>query len=150
MIGRPFTSIPGKPAFGSFYESQNSGNYIENKRKKTIYCIPTLCTKTKSQGELLALRYANYQATSGCYNSFNKANLAVNLITKLDINRVCVIKTKIPNRCPANIDLDTSILNYTVDPNGVLFGNSPCGLTNYTQYLVYERPGFLKQLRYNR
>jgi len=142
MIGRPFTSTPGKPAFGSFYESQNAGSYIENKRKKAMYCNPTLCTKTKSQGELLALRYANYQAKTGCFNSFNKANLAVDLITKLDIQGIPVITAKYPNQCK-------TVLNYTIDPDGLLFGNSPCGLTNYTQYLVYEKPGFLKKPRYN-
>lgn len=142
MIGRPFTSTPGKPAFGSFYESQNAGSYIENKRKKTMYCNPKLCTRTKSQGELLALRYANYQVKTACFNSFNKANLAVNLITKLDIPDVCVIKTKNPDKCPANVVLGSSILNYTIDPSGVLFGNSPCGLTNYTKYFVYEKPNY--------
>jgi hypothetical protein len=143
MIGRPFTSAPGKPAFGTFYESQNAGNYIENKRKRAMYCNPTLCSTTKSQGELLTLRYANYQAIGGCYNSFNKANLAVNLITKLDAPGICIIKTKVPDKCPANIKVGTSIYNYTIDPNGVLFGDSPCGLTNYTKYFVYERPKFL-------
>jgi len=133
MIGRPFTSTPGKPAFGSFYESQNAGSYIENKRKKTMYCNPRLCTSTKSQGELLALRYANYQAKTACFNSFNKANLAVNLITKLDIPGVPVITAKYPNE-------SRTVLNYTIDPDGILFGNSPCGLTNYTQYFVYEKP----------
>jgi len=149
MIGRPFTSAPGKSAFGSFYESKNAGSYIENKRKKTMYCKPTLCTSTKSQGELLALRYANYEANDIYFNSFNKANLAVNLITKLDTQDVCAIKSKDPNQCPANIKLGSSIFNYTIDPNGSLFGDSVCGLTNYTKYLVYNEPKFLQRPTYN-
>lgn len=137
MIGRPFTSAPGKPAFGTFYESQNAGSYIESKRKKTMYCFPTLCARTKSQGDLLTLRYANYQAKTACFNSFNKANLQVNLITKLDIPGVPVITAKFPGQA-------RTVLNYTIDPDGILFGNSTCGLTNYTKYLVYDKPTFVK------
>ncbi len=61
-----------------------------------------------------------------CYRSkpvqdiqINTNNLNVNLITKLDLENIEVI------------DADKKI-----DPNGSLFGNTPCEKQNYLRYLV--------------
>ena len=74
-------------------------------------------------------------------SSFNKSNLNINLITQLNLRNVCVIKDKINNKCPTTIDVCTvPYLNYTIDPDGLLFGNTYCGANNYLNYLEYNIP----------
>jgi hypothetical protein len=123
-------------AFGVLKESTDSGNYIQQKTNQTMFCSSHICLPKRTfagQGDLLALRSANQ-----CRN-FNKANLAINLLTKLDLENICVIQNSITKDCPTNIDTTAiPFIDYTVDPNGSLFGNTPCGVLNYTSYMIYN------------
>lgn len=83
-------------AFGVTKESKSSSDYIANKKKTKCYqCRPV---------------YRNEQTTN---------NLAVNLITKLDLAFIQIVN-------------ETG----TIDPNGSLFGEKPCDKHNYLRYLV--------------
>jgi hypothetical protein len=76
---------------------------------------------------------------------FNKTNLNVNLITKLDLNGVKVIENNLTGQTPTSIVLNPSsgipyYNNYNIDPDGVLFGNTTCGINNYEKFMVYKSP----------
>ena len=73
-------------------------------------------------------------------DSFDKTNLNINLITKLDLTDVCVIQNKAnPPVCPTSLGwVDAS--GVTIDPYGNLFGNYVCGINNFTRYMVYNPP----------
>lgn len=125
-------------SFGTFKESIESGNYIRQKTKKTSFCDSRNCYPKRnfsSQEQLLAVRNINICST------FNKANLGINLLTKLDLEKVCVIQNNITKECPTGITINgMPYLNYLIDPSGQLFGNSECGTLNYTHYMVYNPP----------
>jgi hypothetical protein len=133
---RLFPTYPAKPAFGENIKVQNAGDYTLNKKlnykkKYTAY----------SQSDLLSLKKLQY------YNNytFNKTNLNVNLYTKLDLSGVCVISNDLTGECPTSLILDPSsgipyYTNYNIDPSGILFGNTTCGINNYEQFMVYNPP----------
>lgn len=127
----------GKSTFGNFGSSLDASNYIENlsagiKTSNQKDCISFKTVST--QGEFLKLKNVKI-ARKNKFFSFNKANLNMNLVNRLNLNNVCVIK-KNTGSCPTDISLvDIPYLTYIIDPSGNLFGNSICGLDNYTNYL---------------
>jgi len=132
-----FNYSSGKRTFGNFANSQESSSYIDNVSSKTqtskqLDCISFNSVKT--QGQYLKLKNTKISRADNFF-SFNKANLNINLVTKLNLENVCVIK-KNNDICPTDISLNTiPYLTYNIDPSGNLFGNSTCGLDNYTNYL---------------
>lgn len=132
-----FNYSNGKRTFGNFGNSQEASSYIDNLSSKTqtsnqLDCITF--NSVKSQGQYLKLKNKKVSRTDNIF-SFNKANLNVNLVTKLNLEDVCVIK-KNDGGCPTDISLNNiPYLTYNIDPSGSLFGNSTCGLDNYTNYL---------------
>jgi hypothetical protein len=66
----------------------------------------------------------------------NKYNLVAGLYSKMDLDGVCVVSNGspctsfgCPDACttPTSIDVDDNFyFNYTIDPNGVLFGKHIC------------------------
>jgi hypothetical protein len=143
-MAHSFKSSSGKSAFGVFSEPQNAGDYIYNKKAKTTFCRANKCVPSKTvntQGNLLLLNRSNRLKYYACVNSINKANLNINLITKLDLLDVPVIKNVDSNNIPIPI-ISTEIpyLDYVIDPSGALFGNTICGVNNYVKYLVYNPP----------
>ena len=54
----------------------------------------------------------------------------------MNLENICVINSLATNTCP-NTKINPSnifILNYQIDPNGSLFGNTQCGINNFLQY----------------
>ena len=141
-FSKTFSIYPAKPAFGTFRESINAGDYIKNKAAKASYCKSNLCHQVlnnKSQGELLLLKQAKNLSDSRCSSDINSYNLNSNLYTKLDLQNICVIKNIENGDCPTSIDTSlTFVGNYEMDPNGALFGNTQCGLNNYLNYRIYN------------
>ena len=145
-MNRPFSTQPAKPAFGTFHNNNGSaGDYIINKKSKNILCNIDLKNQYKnmkfgSQNDFInAYKQNILDICQG--SSFNKSNLNINLITKLNLENICVIKNNNTNKCPTTINLcSIPYLTYTIDPNGLLFGNSYCGANNYLNYLQYELP----------
>lgn len=101
-------------AFGVFLESQNASEYIKHKKIKIIK------------------RNLNHL-------QFNKSNLYINLITKLDLNDVYVISNfNTNNHAVINDKNITSPYKYlNIDPNGILFGNTSCTINAYKNFLLY-------------
>lgn len=135
-------SFSGKSAFGTFSEPLEASEYIYNKKAKSTYCVTNNCAPKigiGSQGNLLLLRRSNKLRIYPCKNTINKANLNINLITKLDLKGVPVIANFVTNLVPTTIENDAiPYLDYNIDPSGNLFGNTICGVNNFVHYMVYN------------
>ena len=143
-MAHSFKTNNGVTTFGVFKEPQSSGDYILNKKAKTVYCNPNICIPVKnvgSQSNLNSLRLSNYLKYYKCKNSFNKRNLNVNLITQLNLIDVPVLQNNVTLNCPttmtetSNVIADNPPYIYTIDPSGNLFGNTTCGINNYVGYM---------------
>ena len=143
MSANSFNFSSGKKTFGVFAEPMEAGEYIYNKKAKTTYCIANNCVpsvKVGSQSNLLLFNRSNKLTFYPCKNSINKANLNINLITKLDLKNVPVIEDISNNQVPAVLSLTAiPFLDYSIDPCGNLFGNYAfCGFNNFVDYMVYD------------
>ena len=156
-MAHSFKTNNGYRTFGQFNEPDDAGNYIYKKKAKTVFCNPNLCKPSitvNTQENLRLLKTSNFLKYYSCSNSFNKANLNINLITVLDLSGVPVIQQQEPPfACPTPINiLSVPYINYTIDPSGNLFGNTTCGLNNYVRYMLYnpayktENPGNIGNL----
>jgi hypothetical protein len=148
-----FKSCYGKSAFCKVKESIDGGEYILNKKAKNTYCSPNICHPNKnvnSQSNLLMLKKANTLKFNSFISKFNKSNLYINLYTKLDLEGVCTI-SNLSNNCPISITTDVPAINpdkptfsnYVIDPSGNLFGNTPCGINNFVNYMVYNKHKYI-------
>ncbi len=77
--------------------------------------------ESKSSSDYIATKTRTkcYQCRPVYRTEQNTNNLNVNLITKLDLSFIEVVDG-----------------NGTIDPNGSLFGNTPCEKQNYLRFLV--------------
>jgi hypothetical protein len=138
MPSRPFNQRSTRP-FGEFNEPDDAGNYILNKKAKATFCGANVCTPSvtvNTQGNLILLKKSNLLKYYNSTNSFNKANLNINLLTRLNMQNVNTVQQI--NNLPF-----VPYLNYIIDPQGELFGNTPCGSQNYVSYMVYNPPNSL-------
>jgi hypothetical protein len=142
-MAHSFKTNSGRSTFGTFREPSDAGSYILNKKAKTIYCKPNICTNNKnvgSESNLLTLNRANRLTFYYC-RDVNKSNLNINLITKLNLTDVPVIEN-MAFESPTTIDVSNNTTNpylyYTIDPCGNLFGNTICGQSNYLNYQEYN------------
>ena len=145
-----FKTPPAKPAFGVYCESMYAGDYILKKKARATFCNSNRCPTVSSQGQLLLLDNAK-RLDSFCSNiPFNKSNLNINLITSLNLSTCCTVESNptLPTMpsCSIAIPAPPSItpfyVDYTIDPNGCLFGNNLCGKNNYLQNLVFTPPAY--------
>lgn len=144
-MSRPFAKYPAKPTFAEINESINASDYIANKKTKYTFCSPNICHPNKniySQSNYLLLKRANNLGFYPNTNSIDKTQLYINLITKIDLSEnIPVISDLTGNVSPVIIDTNlTPFLNYNIDPSGVLFGNTPCGINNYENFILYNPP----------
>lgn len=140
----------GKAAFSSFNEPETSGTNTTNKTSTTSYCNTCITSNNKFNSSSERLLYKlSYHLNTVPNTSYNKSNLSSNLVTKLDLQNLdstivpVIEKNGIPPTVPTDIVITPSTisyLEYTIDPCGNLFGNTPCSLNNYRQYLVYNPP----------
>jgi hypothetical protein len=144
-MAHSFKSNTGIKAFGVFSEPQNAGDYIYNKKARATYCVANNCVpsvKVGSESNLLLFYRSNRLSINLCRNSINRANLFINLLTKLDLSgNIPVIEDLSGNQVPSTINTDViPYLEYNVDPSGNLFGNTICGINNFVDYMVYNKP----------
>jgi hypothetical protein len=135
------TTYPARSAFGVNNAVQNAGDFILQKKAKRSYCKAS--NNVKTQSDLLLLRKSNYLKNKCQLYSFNKSNLNVNLFTKMNLQDVSVITNTETGVSPTPIDIPCDIppyISYTIDPSGVLFGNTLCGINNYQNFIVYNPP----------
>jgi hypothetical protein len=146
-MAHTFKTLSGKKTFQQFSEPLEAGDYIKNKKIRATYCVPSSCSpniKVSNQGDLLTLRNSYNLSVNPCLNNIDKNDLYINLITKLDLSSnydVIPILDTSGNIIPAIISSGPqSYTRYNIDPSGNLFGNTICGINNFTNYLVYNPP----------
>ena len=145
-MARPFkNSSSANKAFGVFLEPQNAGDYIYNKKTISKYCNTNTCSnlfKIGSESDYLLFKRAQKIRRYPCFtylHSINKANLNINLVTKMDLTNVHVIQDFSNNDVPTTItNVSIPFLDYNIDPSGNLFGNTICGINNWERYLIYD------------
>ena len=124
-----FNITPAKPTFRNLRESLYASDYLQLKKNKLNTCF----TKQK---------YINCKLSNDLY-SINKSNLNANLITKQNLRLVCSLSNNqksIDNiGCQkTNITISNIVpfyQQYRIDPIGELFGNTQCGVNNFTNYM---------------
>ena len=145
-MAHSFSNFSAKSAFGANKESSYAGDYISKKKARSTFCTSSSCPQRynlNTQGELYVLKTAKYIDNTNRRLPFNKNNLNINLVTKMNLNDVCVIKDMSNNDCSTSINysqIPNFYNKYIIDPSGQLFGNTQCGTNNFLNYLVYNPP----------
>jgi len=140
------TLYPAKPTFKSNRESTDTGLYIANKNASTTFCNSFACYPKNTRNgltynQLYLLRNASTIKKNICKPSFNTNDLNINLFTKMNLQNVCVISNTSTGTCASFINPTANFnLTYTIDPSGVLFGNTECGVNNYENFLEPNPP----------
>ena len=143
-MSRPFAKYPAKPTFAQINEALDASEYIANKKAKYSFCKPNICYPNKnvySQSNYLIQKQANNLKFNYYGNNIDNTQLYINLLTELDISsNIPVISDSSGNTYPAIINPCSVVpyLAYNIDPSGVLFGESPCGLYNFENFVVYN------------
>lgn len=144
-MAQSFKNSMGKKTFGVFSEPQDASEYISNKKARATYCVANSCVpsvKVGSQSNLLLFNTSNRLSVYPCKNKINRANLYINLFTKLDLlGNIPVIEDFSNKQVPSTISESTiPYLEYNIDPCGNLFGDTICGINNFVNYMVYDYP----------
>jgi len=143
-MSRPFAKYPAKPTFAQIKEPLDASDYIANKKAKYTFCKSNICYPNKnvySESNYLIQKQANNLKFNYYGNNIDHTQLYINLLTELDISsNIPVISDSSGNTYPAIIDPMSLVpyLTYNIDPSGVLFGESPCGLYNFEKFIVYN------------
>lgn len=142
-----FTPIPAKPTFKSFQSNMFASDYISNKKLKAQFCNTNTCYYNQqstisntnnyainSSSDLIGLNKV-FLFNNKNFKPYNRSNLNVNLYTQLNLKDVNVLQQNYPIKTPTNIDPSINFNeNYTIDPSGLLFGNTLCGINNYVKF----------------
>ena len=142
------TTLGGK-TFGQINSGTNAGSYIDLTSARSQSC-PLHCQRVGNYAQLNALRSAARHTYNGNRSIIenNKNALVSGLYTKLELTDVNVISNLRTNKSPTSISETTkAYLIYNIDPIGSLFGNSPCGLSDYTNYKVPNNFNLNKMLK---
>ncbi len=160
--GNMFTTSSAKAAFNSFSHVPGcgrnrgvlwsrsgvgtAGDYVKTRAAVAAYCTPNLCHPNPnfgSQGVYRGVITAN--RARDITEGFDKTELYVNLVTELDlsgdgvVSAAQVLQNQETGACPTEIVAGSvPYTTYYVDPLGELFGNTPCGLQNYVQFMRYN------------
>jgi hypothetical protein len=132
------TTTNGSQTFGQLSASRNASDYILNKKAKSILCNSKIClpkTPTTKQSDYLLSKKSNYIKYS-TKKGENKNNLASGLNTTIDLLNVRVIQNN-TGESPTTISTSSiPYLTYVIDPSGVMFGNTICGLNDINDFRV--------------
>ena len=150
-------TIPAKPTFGTVTQVAFQGDYIANKKAKLTYCDKKKCNKiikASSYNQYNLFNKGRYfdALAKKCILPFNKTDLIAGQYSKMNLSSVCTVIDGYPcsqvgscSGCLTGAKIDASSLNpdpfyltNTIDPVGNLFGNSECGVNNFTRYMVYK------------
>lgn len=132
------TTTNGSQTFGQLSASRNASDYISNKKAKATYCNSKIClpkTPTSNQSNYLLSKKSNYIRYS-TEKGENKNNLASGLNTTIDLLNVRVIQNN-AGESPTTISTSSiPYLTYVIDPSGVMFGNTICGLNDINDFRI--------------
>ena len=108
-----FNNTYPKPTFGTLQQDLSSSDYLQLKKKRV-------------------LNKANFSSLS-----LNRSNLIYNLYSKENLKDVTVLTSSdSDSKNPyINPSLSPFYKYYKIDPVGELFGNSQCGINNFTKYM---------------
>ena len=140
-MAHAFQPIPANVTFQQVKEPGFASDYISNKKSYLAYCNKKSsfdCKRRLTQGEYLLYNDGRSLTTGLCSPFFNNSNLVSNLYSKENLSGVCTVSDT-TSICAPKIDpsLTTPFYNnYIIDPNGALFGRTPCGLNNYVAYMT--------------
>lgn len=134
-----------KSTFGGYNQSLYAGEYIKNKKARTIFCGPNICNTSKpvgSQENLNLYRLSNY-LTFNTGDNYDNTDIYSGLFTSIDLSGVSVIKNNITPPFISPTPISSTVIpytNYVIDPSGVLFGKTRCGYYNYENFIVSNKP----------
>jgi hypothetical protein len=135
------TTPNGSKAFGQSSTTQDASDYISNKKATITSCNTKMClpkTPTINQSNYLLLKKTNYIRYSNATNPHGsiKNYLASGLTTTIDLLNVPVIQNT-SGESPTQISTSSiPYLTYVIDPSGVMFGNSICGLNDINNFRI--------------
>ena len=167
-MSHAFNSSSAKPAFGTLKQVANQTDYLQKLKAKKAYCkSSSKCTKFNNSVESyndLYLKNELFRLNSlnNCtLLPFNKTNLIVNLYSKMDLTHACTLidlscvsnsscdEVGASTQCCINICKNDKTINVsstavqfnltnTIDPIGSLFGNTKCGILNFTHFMTFH------------
>lgn len=135
------TTVNGSKAFGHLSSMRFASDYISNKKATLLSCRSKTClpkTQSINQSTYLLSKKTNYIRYSNVTNpqGKNKNQLASGLTTQIDLLNVRVIQNN-SDESPTTISSSsTPYLSYVIDPSGVIFGKSICGLNDINDFRI--------------
>lgn len=113
--------MSAKAAFGTLNKNMYQSDYLNKKKGVTMGCN-RLCKKTDVNNTKF---------------STNKYNLIVGQYTEMNLKDVVTVDNITSTPVVINpYDSKPFYYTNTIDPYGQLFGNSPCGILNYVNYIM--------------
>ena len=114
----------GKMAFGQFMTPQYASDYISYVKARTLL-----------KGTVPMQHYVYPYSLE----MVNKTNLNYNLVTALDLAEVVVLQNNgPPSYTPTTVDPSANFsLEYFMDPEGQLFGNTSCCTNPFVRYMRF-------------
>lgn len=135
-----YNITPSKSAFGKLKEPMTYSEYINNKKSVLVFDEQLNYNTFNTQPSYNSFSLFNnglklYNSRKCRLSTFSKNNLEFNLFSKMDLTCVPVITSSIQS--PTNIDVTNNYPfyeYYRIDPEGLLFGNTYCGIDNYLRF----------------
>ena len=140
-----FKNISAKPTFGTFKQDMCQSDYINRKKR-----INTGCKSAYSQPKKVISSYDKmYSDNLGVNldkcNNINKSNLIAGQYSNLNLTDVITVSDIANMSDPEQTSGMPFYFNHIIDPHGQLFGKSQCGELNYTQYMVFNCPIYIRK-----
>jgi len=148
-MSRLFQPFPAKPAFGTLQKNYYSSDYTKKIKLKNILPYSTIISQKNnlSQEQFLYFKYYESKYNILFNKSYlDKTNLIAGQYSKENLKDVITVSSSKETTAPyneTNIVLSDNIpfyVNYIIDPTGVLFGNTQCGLNNYVNFMQPNTP----------
>ena len=128
--------------FQQLKESQYASDYLVNKKASLLYCKNRKCNieckPVWNEGDYLLNKKAQNKYNNVVLGTtFNTKELYGGLITKENVRGVPVLQNAVTLKSPTSISSSSEPFyqTYTIDPKGLLFGNTPCGVNNFVQFM---------------
>lgn len=127
LVPRPLSGgAPASAAFGQLKEPLIASDYLQRKKQSLYgFCGPQ-CDPAELDSK---------------FWSFNRYNLQSTLVLQQNLAGVQVLANAADGKSPVFLDpKKVPFMDYVIDPNGSLFGQTTCGPLNYTTYSELPPP----------
>lgn len=134
-----YNLMPEKASFGKIKEPLSSSEYIKNKKSIQVFNEQLNFNSFNTQKSYNDFSLFNnglkLQNSQKCrVLEINKNNLESNLFTILDLSCVPVLSSSTISPTSINLSEYPFFYYYEIDPLGLLFGKTDCGIDNYLNY----------------